>query len=144
MDNRNAWTSSAMLSGLVLHGDRRKELQVFVAMVREGHEPVVAAYVGVLNACRRGLLEDGLRCFNRMRLEHKVTPEGSTTRALIGSMPTGPMDTAWRGLLNACRIHGDLDLAERPSGDDVPPCRRRAVPAFAGIAAPPPLSVIVG
>lgn len=53
MDNRNAWTSSAMLSGLVLHGDRRKELQVLVAMVREGHGPVVAAYVGVLNACRR-------------------------------------------------------------------------------------------
>ena len=91
-----------------------------------------------------------------MRLEHKVAPNGcmvdlmaragrlDDARTLIGRMPTGPTDTAWRSLLNACRIHGDLDLTERLSGDDVPPCRRRAVPAFAGIAAPPPLSVIVG
>jgi len=28
-------------------------------------------------------------------------------------MPTGPTDTAWRSLLNACWIHGDLDLTER-------------------------------
>jgi pentatricopeptide repeat protein len=130
MDGKNAWTYSAMLSGLALHGNGRKALQVFDAMVREGHAPDAAAYVGVLNACSRaGLLEDGLRCFDRMRLEHKVAPNAQhygcmvdlmaragrldDARALIGSMPTGPTDTAWRSLLNACRIHGDLDLAER-------------------------------
>ena len=64
-----------------------------------------------------------------MRLEHKGAPNAQhygcmvdlmaragrldDARALIGSMPTGPTDTAWRSLLNACRIHGDLDLAER-------------------------------
>lgn len=130
MDDKNAWTYSAMLSGLALHGDGRKALQVFDAMVRERHAPDAAAYVGVLNACSRaGLLEDGLRCFDRMRLEHNVAPNAQhygcmvdlmaragrldDARALIGSMSTGPTDTAWRSLLNACRIHGDLDLAER-------------------------------
>jgi hypothetical protein len=34
-------------------------------------------------------------------------------RVLIGSMPTGATDAAWRSLLNACRIHGDIELAER-------------------------------
>ena len=63
MDGKNAWTYSAMLSGLALHRDGRKALQVFDAMVREGHAP-------------DGLLEDGLRCFDRMRLEHKVAPNG--------------------------------------------------------------------
>ncbi|AQK73784.1 Pentatricopeptide repeat-containing protein [Zea mays] len=128
MDDKSAWAYSAMLSGLALHGDGRKALQVFDAMVREGHAPDAAAYVGVLNACSRaGLLEDGLRCFDRMRLEHKVAPNAlhygcmvdlmaragrlDDARALIGTMPTGPTDTAWRSLLNACRIHGDLDLA---------------------------------
>ena len=68
MDGKNAWTYSAMLSGLALHGDGWKALQVFDAMVREGHAP-------------DGLLEDGLRCFDRMRLEHKVAPNACTTTA---------------------------------------------------------------
>ncbi|WVZ74076.1 hypothetical protein U9M48_022303 [Paspalum notatum var. saurae] len=130
MDDRNAWTYSAMVSGLALHGDGREALEVFDTMIREGHAPDAAVYVGVLNACSRaGLLEDGLRCFDRMRLEHKVAPNAQhygcmvdlmaragrldDARALIGSMPTGPTDTTWRSLLNACRIHGDMDLAER-------------------------------
>uniref|UniRef100_A0A0A9D6J8 DYW domain-containing protein n=1 Tax=Arundo donax TaxID=35708 RepID=A0A0A9D6J8_ARUDO len=129
-EHKNAWTYSAMVSGLVLHGDGRKALQVFDAMVREGHAPDAVVYVGVLNACSRaGLLDDGLRCFDRMRLEHKVLPNTQhygcmvdlmaragrldDALALIGSMPTGPTDTAWRCLLNACRIHGDLELAGR-------------------------------
>jgi pentatricopeptide repeat protein len=129
-EGKNAWTYSAMVSGLALHGDAPGALRVFEAMVREGHAPDAAAYVGVLNACSRaGLLDDGLRCFDRMRLEHKLAPHTQhygcmvdlmaragrldDARALIGSMPTtGPTDTAWRSLLNACRIHGDLDLAD--------------------------------
>ncbi|CAN6280310.1 unnamed protein product [Urochloa humidicola] len=130
--SRNAWAYSAMVSGLALHGDALEALRVFDEMLREGHAPDAAVYVGVLNACSRaGLLDDGLRCFDRMRLEHKVSPNAQhygcmvdmlgragrldEARALIGSMPppTGPTDTAWRSLLNACRIHGDLGLAER-------------------------------
>uniref|UniRef100_J3LG41 DYW domain-containing protein n=1 Tax=Oryza brachyantha TaxID=4533 RepID=J3LG41_ORYBR len=130
MDDKNAWTYSAMVSGLALHGDGLRALEVFDAMVREGHRPDAPVYVGVLNACSRaGLLEEGLRCFDRMRLEHKLTPNAQhyscmvdlmaragrldDARSLIGSMPTGPTDTAWRSLLNACRIHGNLELAER-------------------------------
>ncbi|CAM0944842.1 unnamed protein product [Alopecurus aequalis] len=126
---KNAWTYSAMLSGLALHGDGRKALQVFDAMFREGQKPDEAVYVGVLNACSRsGLLDEGLRCFDRMRLEHKVDPNAQhygcmvdlmaragrldEARALIGSMPTGATETAWRSLLNACRIHGDIQLAK--------------------------------
>ncbi|CAL5054888.1 unnamed protein product [Urochloa decumbens] len=129
-NDRNAWAYSAMVSGLAMHGEGREALRVFDAMLREGHAPDAAVYVGVLNACSRaGLLDDGLRCFDRMRLEHKVSPNAQhygcmvdmlaragrldEARALIGSMPptAGPTDTAWRSLLNACRIHGDLELA---------------------------------
>lgn len=130
MDGKNEWTYSAMVSGLALHGDGLKALQVFDAMAREGHKPDEAVYVGILNACSRsGLLEEGLRCFDRMRLEHKVAPNAQhygcmvdlmaragrldDARALIGSMPTGPTDAAWRSLLNACRIHCNVELAER-------------------------------
>uniref|UniRef100_A0ACD5ZKL8 Uncharacterized protein n=1 Tax=Avena sativa TaxID=4498 RepID=A0ACD5ZKL8_AVESA len=127
---KNVWTYSAMVSGLALHGDGRKALQVFDAMVSEGHMPDEAVYVGVLNACSRSeLLDEGLRCFDRMRLEHIVAPNAQhygcmvdlmaragrleEARALIGNMPTGPTDSAWRSLLNACRIHGDIELAKR-------------------------------
>jgi pentatricopeptide repeat protein len=127
---KNVWTYSAMVSSLAQHGNGRGALRVFEAMVREGHAPDAAAYVGVLSGCSRaGMLDDGLRCFDRMRLEHKLAPNAQhygcmvdlmaragrldEARALIRSMPTGPTDTAWRSLLNACRIHGDLALAER-------------------------------
>jgi pentatricopeptide repeat protein len=119
-----------MVSGLALHGDGLGALRVFEAMVREGHEPDAAAYVGVLSTCSRaGMLDDGLRCFDRMRLEHKLAPNAQhygcmvdlmaragrldEVRALIGNMSTDPTDTAWRSLLNTCRIHGDLALAQR-------------------------------
>ncbi|XP_020169576.1 pentatricopeptide repeat-containing protein At1g31920-like [Aegilops tauschii subsp. strangulata] len=36
---KNEWTYIAMVSGLALHGDGRTALQVFDAMIREGHQP---------------------------------------------------------------------------------------------------------
>ena len=47
------------------------------------------AYVGVLNACSRaGLLDgDGLRCFDRMLLEYKVTPNAQRYGCMVDGGP---------------------------------------------------------
>lgn len=129
MSEKNKWTYSAVISGLAMHGDGEKALQVFSNMLKEGIEPDEAIYVGVLSACSHaGLLEDGLRCFDRMRLEHRIMPNaqhygcmvdlmsraGKLNEAyeMIRSMPMGPTDVAWRCLLSACKVHGNLELAE--------------------------------
>uniref|UniRef100_A0A453PBX4 DYW domain-containing protein n=1 Tax=Aegilops tauschii subsp. strangulata TaxID=200361 RepID=A0A453PBX4_AEGTS len=53
---KNEWTYSAMVSGLALHGDGRKALQVFDAMIREGHQPDEAAALRT-EAVERGLAQ---------------------------------------------------------------------------------------
>ncbi|XP_008788534.2 pentatricopeptide repeat-containing protein At1g31920 [Phoenix dactylifera] len=129
MPQRNKWTFSAVISGLAMHGDGEKVLQILSNMLKEGIEPDEAIYVGVLSACSHaGLLEDGFWCFDQMRLEHRIIPNaqhygcmvdlisqaGKLNEAyeMIRSMPMGPTDVAWRCLLNACKIHGNLELAE--------------------------------
>ncbi|KAG1354235.1 pentatricopeptide repeat-containing protein [Cocos nucifera] len=126
----SALSSCAHIWGrLAMHGDGEKALQVFSNMLKEGIEPDEAIYVGVLSACSHaGLLEDGFRCFDQMRLEHRIMPNvqhygcmvdlmshaGKLNEAyeVIRSMPTGPTDVAWRCLLNACKVRGNLELAE--------------------------------
>ncbi|XP_020084411.1 pentatricopeptide repeat-containing protein At1g31920 [Ananas comosus] len=129
MPEKNAWAYSAIISGLAIYGEGKRALQVFESMLKEGHKPDEAIYVGVLSSCSHaGLLEEGLHCFDRMRFEHRITPNsqhygcmvdlmaraGKLEEAykLIMSMPMGPTDTAWRSLLSACKIHGNLELAE--------------------------------
>ena len=62
------------------------------------------AYVGVLNACSRaGLLDgDGLRCFDRMLLEYKVTPNAQRYGCMVDLMArAGRLDG--RALISARR-----------------------------------------
>nr|UPT48443.1 pentatricopeptide repeat protein AaPPR82 [Agave angustifolia]UPT49265.1 pentatricopeptide repeat protein AaPPR83 [Agave angustifolia] len=130
MPEKNKWAYSAMVSGLAMHGDSEKALKIFADMLRDGIEPDEAVYVGVLSACNHaGLVEEGLRCFDRMQFEHRIVPTaqhygcivtlmgraGKLVEAcrLIGSMPAElRTDTAWRSLLSACKVHGNLELAE--------------------------------
>ncbi|RWV86238.1 hypothetical protein GW17_00051886, partial [Ensete ventricosum] len=131
MSEKNAWTYSVVISGLAMHGEGERALQVFSDMLHAGQqEPDEAIYVGVLSACSHaGLLDEGLRCFDRMRLEHRVPPSphhygcmidlmaraGKLKEAyeLMENTPAAQTEAAWRCLLSACKTHrGDLELAE--------------------------------
>ncbi|XP_074560761.1 pentatricopeptide repeat-containing protein At1g31920-like [Curcuma longa] len=127
--DKNTWTYSVVISGLAMHGEGRRALQVFEEMLSAGHEPDDAIYVGVLSACSQAaLLDEGLRYLDRMRLEHGIPPNpqhyscivdlmaraGKLREAheLIQSAPIAHTESAWRCLLSACKIHGNLNLAE--------------------------------
>ncbi|KAJ6833994.1 pentatricopeptide repeat-containing protein [Iris pallida] len=131
MRDKNAWAYGVLISGLAAHGAGEKALEAFEEMSRDdGIEPDDAVFVGVLSACSRaGLVEEGLRRFDRMRLERRVEPNAQhygcvvdllgragkldDALALVKSMPVGlPTDVAWRSLLSACKVHGNLELAE--------------------------------
>ncbi|KAL6008219.1 hypothetical protein ACLOJK_033725 [Asimina triloba] len=132
MPSKNIVTYSAMISGLALHGEGKTALSLFSDMMAKGIRPNDGVYVGVLSACSHaGLIEEGLRCFDRMRFEHRIAPtiqhygcmvdllgrSGKLDEAyeLIRSMPMAPNDVVWRCLLCACKVHNNMELAESAS-----------------------------
>ncbi|XP_020247402.1 pentatricopeptide repeat-containing protein At1g31920 [Asparagus officinalis] len=130
MQEKNKWAYSAIISGLAIHGDGDRALTIFANMLRDGVEPDEAVYVGVLSACSNaGLIEEGLQYFKKMQLEHQIVPKSqhygcivdllgragkiNKAHSLIGSMPVElQTDIAWRSLLNACKIHENIEMAE--------------------------------
>ncbi|KAL9447873.1 hypothetical protein AB3S75_015365 [Citrus x aurantiifolia] len=116
--------------GLAMHGQGKEALSIFSEMLREGLEPDDVVYVGVLSACSHaGLVNEGLLCFDRMKLEHRIVPTvqhygcvvdlmgraGMLGEALelIQSMPIQQNDVVWRSLLSASKVHHNLEIGER-------------------------------
>ena len=129
MAKKNKLSYSVMISGLAMHGYGREGLRIFTEMLEQGLEPDDVVYVGVLNACSHaGLVQEGLQCFNRMKLEHGIEPTiqhygcmvdlmgraGKIDEALelIKSMPMEPNDVLWRSLLSASKVHNNLQAGE--------------------------------
>lgn len=122
-----SWTS--IISGLAWNGDSDHALELFSRMLREGTRPIHGTFVGVLLACvHSGLVDEGLRFFRSMQNDYGLVPEmrhygcvvdllcrsGDLTRAyeFMKNMPIFPDVVAWRILLSACHLHGDLVLAK--------------------------------
>lgn len=122
-----SWTS--IISGLAVNGDSKQALELFSRMLREGIRPVHGTFVGILLACvHSGLVDKGVEFFCSMEKDYGLVPEmrhygcvvdllcrgGDLTRAyeFINKMPVFPDIVVWRIFLSACRVHGDLVLAE--------------------------------
>ncbi|CAJ1967691.1 unnamed protein product [Sphenostylis stenocarpa] len=129
MSVKNRYSYTVMISGLAFHGRGREALRVFSEMLEEGLAPDDVVYVGVLSACSHaGLVNEGIQCFNRMQLEHKIKPTiqhygcmvdlmgraGMLKEAydLIKGMTIKPNDVVWRSLLSACKVHLNLEMGE--------------------------------
>ncbi|XP_044507922.1 pentatricopeptide repeat-containing protein At2g33760-like [Mangifera indica] len=121
---------SAMIGSYGIHGLGRQAIGLFDNMVNEGVRPNYVTFTCVLSACSHsGLLEEGKRFFELMRNGFGIAPKlnnyscmvdllgraGQLGEAekLIESMPVEPDASIWGSLLGACRIYGNLDLAER-------------------------------
>ncbi|KAJ6714752.1 hypothetical protein OIU85_026276 [Salix viminalis] len=129
MVKKNQLSYSVMISGFAMHGRGVEALQVFSDMLEEGLEPDDFVYLGVLSACNHaGLVDEGLHCFDRMKLEHGIEPTiqhyacivhlmgraGMLNEALelIRSMPIKPNEVVWRSLLSASKFHHNLEIGE--------------------------------
>ncbi|KAF3773331.1 Pentatricopeptide repeat-containing protein [Nymphaea thermarum] len=122
-----SWTS--MITGLALHGLGREAVDLFLHMLDIGMKPDHITLIGVLNACSHsGLVDQGRQFFHGMHqlwgivptLEHYGCIVDLLGRAgfideavkIAKCMPVEPDIVIWRALLSACRIHGNLALAE--------------------------------
>ncbi|CAN0926571.1 Putative pentatricopeptide repeat-containing protein At3g23330 [Linum grandiflorum] len=122
-----SWT--AMIMGCALHGNAQDAISLFDQMELEGIQPNYVAFTAILTACSHaGLVDEGQRYFESMTQKYSITPgmehyaamadllgrRGKLTEAyeLISSM-SNPTGTVWSLLLSACRVHRDVDLAEK-------------------------------
>lgn len=123
-----AWT--AIIMGYALHGHAHDAIFLFKQMEMEGVKPNDVAFVAVLTACSHaGLVDDAWKYFNSMTQEFGIAPSlehyaavadllgraGRLDEAFkfISDMHTGPTGSVWSTLLAACRVHKNVELAEK-------------------------------
>ncbi|GAB4857898.1 hypothetical protein Ancab_015803 [Ancistrocladus abbreviatus] len=129
MSKKNRLSYSVMISGLAMHGLCYEALSVFSDMLEQGLKPDDVVYLGVLSACRQGLLvEEGVQFLDQLRHEHGIQPTiqhygcildllgraGMFEKAfeLIERMQVEPNDVIWRSLLSAAKLHCNIKMGE--------------------------------
>ncbi|CAK7335211.1 unnamed protein product [Dovyalis caffra] len=128
--NRDFVTWNAMLCGYAHHGLGEEALQLFECMQLENVKPNHATFVSVLRACAHmGLVDLGLHYFDVMLSEYSLDPQvehyscmvdilGRSGRIdeawkVIQEMPFEADAVVWRNLLSVCKIHGNVEVAEK-------------------------------
>ncbi|KAB1227147.1 hypothetical protein CJ030_MR1G027734 [Morella rubra] len=124
-----AWTS--MITGFAMRGHGEEALSTFKRMQEDATVvPDEITYIGVLCACSHlGMIEEGQRHFNSMadvygiepRVEHYGCMVDLLSRAghfeeaerLVKKMPIEPNIAIWGALLNGCKIHENVNLADQ-------------------------------
>lgn len=121
------WTS--VIDGTAMHGRGLEAVSLFEEMKKAGVAPDDVAFIGLLTACSHsGLVEEGRKYFSLMTKDFAVVPKiehygcmvdllsraGLVKDALefVQKMPIEPNSIIWRTLINACRVHGELNLGE--------------------------------
>jgi len=128
MVRRDVVSWNSMIQGFAMHGHGKKALELLSRMVDEGFEPDICTFIGLLCACTHaGLVNKGHKCFYSMEKVYGIVPEiehygcmvdllgcgGHLEEAftLLRNMPMKPNAITLGTLLNACRMHNDVDLA---------------------------------
>lgn len=122
-----SWTS--IIAAYASHGHGEDAVRLYSKMREEGVRPNNFTYTAVLTACKHsGLVEEGRKHFETMRKDYSLEPgieQCSCMVDLLGrggllleayefieNMPIEPNVDVWGSLLSACRIHGNIELAE--------------------------------
>ncbi|KAH6799340.1 hypothetical protein C2S51_035824 [Perilla frutescens var. frutescens] len=123
---RDVFAYTSLVSGLANHGESITALEVFRRMEDEGVEPNEVTFICVLSACSRaGLVEEGLRIFRRMTDIYGIEARPQHYGCLVDLLGrVGLLEQAEKvvrsmsveadayvvgALLNACRVHGNMD-----------------------------------
>ncbi|XP_058110832.1 pentatricopeptide repeat-containing protein At1g08070, chloroplastic-like [Magnolia sinica] len=130
MPKRDVVSWNSMIGGLAVNGFAMEAIDLYVKMKETGVKPNDITFVALLTACTHaGLVELGCGFFESIRSDHKIAPKvehyacivdlfcksGRLVEAyeFICKMEVEPNVVIWGTLLSACRIHSNLELAER-------------------------------
>ncbi|KAK9057568.1 hypothetical protein SSX86_022404 [Deinandra increscens subsp. villosa] len=131
-DNKDVFVWSAMISGLAMHGHGRDAIECFTKMQEAKIKPNGVTFTNLLCACSHtGLLQEGRDLFKKMEPVYGITPgvkhyacmvdmlgrAGHLEEAisLIKTMPMPPLASVYGALLGACKLHGNVAVAEQAS-----------------------------
>lgn len=128
-ERKDVFVWSAMIAGLAMHGRGKAAIDMFSKMLEAKVKPNAVTFTNVLCACSHaGLVNEGQTFFYQMEPVYGVVPgekhyasmvdilgrSGRLEEAveLIKKMPTVPSASVWGALLGACRLYGNVELAE--------------------------------
>lgn len=119
---------NAMIGGLAVHGMGMETVELFQEMQHSGVVPDEITYLGLLSACvHGGLVDEAWRFFCsleaqglRPHVEHYACLVDVLSRAgrleeaygVVKSMPMEPSVSVLGAILNACHLHGWVELGE--------------------------------
>lgn len=132
MENKNEVSWNSMIAAYGNHGCVHESVSLLGQMREQGFQPDHVTFLAILSACgHAGQIEEAKQYFYRMpreynidtRMEHYACMIDLLGRAghlqeafqLIGTMPYTPDAGIWGTLLGACRMHGNVELAELAS-----------------------------
>ncbi|KAG0469282.1 hypothetical protein HPP92_018610 [Vanilla planifolia] len=121
---------SVMIAAYGFHGHGSKAIHLFENMVNDGFEPSEVTFLSLLYACcHSGLKNEGLGYLELMTNRYGLQPTLKhytcivdllgragclvEAEALIKSMNVEADGVIWKTLLSACRIHKNVEMAER-------------------------------
>ncbi|KAF7085076.1 hypothetical protein CFC21_088561 [Triticum aestivum] len=131
MDVKDLVSWNSMINAYGIHGDGQSALKYFHQLTDVGaHAPNAITFLNVISACSHsGLISEGYKCFESMRRDHGIEPcmdhyacvvdlfgrsgRFSEAEEFIRDMPVPPNSSIWGPLLAGCRLHGNVDLAEK-------------------------------
>lgn len=132
MQGKNEVSWNSIIAAYGNHGRLKDCLALFRLMKNEGFKPDDVTFLAIISACGHGgHVEEGKHYFNSMtqeyaieaRMEHYACMIDLFGRAgrledafeVIKTMPFDPDAGVWGTLLGACRVHGNVELAELAS-----------------------------
>jgi pentatricopeptide repeat protein len=120
---------NSMIYAYAQNGFGHEALQLFERMQNLGLAPNAVTFISILLACNNaGLVEEGCQIFAFIRDNHNVELTrdhftcmidllGRARRfeeaAMLIEEVKNPDAILWRTLLNACKIHGEVEMAEK-------------------------------
>lgn len=122
-----SWNS--MIVGYASHGFAEKALILYNRIIDTGLKPDEITFVGILSACSHGgFITRGRKYFREMEIVFDIKPKvehyacmidllgrvGHLKEAygMIKKMPMDPDEAVWGALLNACKLHKNVDLGK--------------------------------
>nr|XP_004250548.1 pentatricopeptide repeat-containing protein At3g14330 [Solanum lycopersicum] len=129
MKYRDITSWNTVINGYAINGLMGETMKLFNEMVSSGVRPDGVTFIALLSGCSHaGLADLGEELFESMTGDFGIRPSlehyaclvdilgraGKIKEALqvVEKMPVKPSGSIWGSLLNSCRLHGNVSLAE--------------------------------